>query len=296
MHCPICDGANYWPAPSALDPVVERWRRDEGDEAAYEWRLCRRCANAYPSHQPNLRVLQKLWLQHKSTPGCTPAELERAWEVRRTAGRVVAARSFEMFAPLTESTGRFLDMACGFGETVKAFARHGWDAEGVDADSSIASLHREMGIHVRYGQIEKMDLGGGYQIIHIAHAVYFITNPMRFLTEVRNRLSADGIFCIVLSDFFAHHDPSLPSYGHTFFPNAASMRYALALAGFQTILCKKLSGSIYIAARPALAIKPPFVSPVWTRFLLRTKPWRYALIGRPYLALRRTVKFLLGRK
>ena len=296
MHCPICDSSDYWAIPSALDPTIERWRREENDEAVYEWRLCRRCANAYPLHQPNLRVLQKIWLQHKSTPGFTVAELEGTWEVRRAAGRSIAARSFRIFAPLTKSTGRFLDIACGFGETVKTFAGHGWQAEGIDADSSIAHVHREMAIHVRYGQIEEMDVGAGYQIIHIAHAIYFITNPMRFLGEVRNRLVSDGVFCVVLSDFFAHHDPSLPSYGHTFFPNAASMRYALALAGFETIICKKLSGSVYIAARPALATEPPFVSPASTLFLLRTKALRYAFLGRPYLTLRRVAKLFIGRQ
>jgi SAM-dependent methyltransferase len=293
MYCPICDSADYRPIPSAIDPTIERWRREESDNSAYEWRLCRRCANAYPLRQPNLRVLQKIWLQHKSTPGLSIGELERAWEVRRTAGRAIAARSFKIFAPLVGSTGRFLDIACGFGETVKTFAAHGWNAEGIDA---IAHVHREMGIHVRYGQIEEVDLAAGYQIIHIAHAIYFITNPIRFLGEVRNHLASDGVFCVVLSDFFAHHDPSLPSYGHTFFPNAASMRYALALAGFETIICKKLSGSIYIAARPALATKPPFVSSASTLFLLRTKALRYALLGRPYLTLRRVAKLFIGRR
>src|SRR5690349_15876939 len=131
MHCPICDAADYWPAPSALDPTVEGWRHDEGDDACYEWRLCRRCGNSYPSHQPNLRVLQKIWLQHKSTPGLTAAELKAGWEVRRAAGRKIAARSLKIFAPLAQSPGRFLDIACGFGETVKAFAARGWQAEGV---------------------------------------------------------------------------------------------------------------------------------------------------------------------
>jgi SAM-dependent methyltransferase len=296
MNCPICDGLDYWPIPFASDPKIESWRREESNEAAYDWRLCRRCANGYPSHQPHLRVLQKIWLEHKSTPGLSTATLEQTWERRRAAGRAIAARSFKIFGPLVGSSGgRFLDVACGFGETVKAFAEHGWHAEGIDADSSIAHLHREMGIHVRHGQIEEMDLGFGFDIIHIAHAIYFITNPMQFVGEVRKRLARDGLFCIVLSDFFAHHDPSLPSYVHTFFPTAASMRYALALAGLETVIYKELSGSIYIAARPASVITMPFVSPVWTRLLLRTKPLRYALIGCPYLTLRRTAKYLLSR-
>lgn len=297
MNCPICDGTEYWPIPFDVDPKIERWRRKAGDDAAYEWRLCCRCATPYPSHQPYLRVLQRIWLEHKSTPGLSAAELQHAWARRRVGVRKLAARSYRIFAPLAGAGGRnFLDIACGFGETVKTFADHGWNAEGIDADSSIAQVHQEMGVRVRVGQIENMDLSVGYHVIHIAHAIYFITDPMRFLNEVRKRLARDGLFCVVLSDFFAHHDPSLPSYAHTFFPTAASMRYALAVAGFETILCKRLSGSIYIAARPASAIRIPFVSPVWTRLRYRTKALRYTLIGRPYLALRRAAKFFIGKK
>jgi SAM-dependent methyltransferase len=296
MHCPICDDLNYWPIPFALDPKIERWRREEGDEAPYEWGLCRRCGNAYPSHQPHLRVLQRVWLEHKSTPGLTADELKNTLAARRRAARTIATRSFSIFAPLVNSTGRFLDIACGFGETVKTFAGNGWCAEGIDADSSIAHMHREIGINMRYGQIEEMDVSGGYHIIHIAHAIYFITDPMRFLAEVRRRLAKHAIFCVVLSDFFAHHDASLPSYAHSFFPTAASMRYALALGGFETIASKRLSGSIYIAARLTSTAKLPVVSPARSRFLLRTKAFRYTFIGQPYLAVRRTAKFLIGRK
>ncbi len=297
MACPICDGADYWPIRSALNPKIELWRREAEDEASYEWRLCRRCANAYPSHQPHLHVLQKIWLEHKSTPGLTAAELDQAWARRRAGVRVIAERSYRTFAPLAGTCGRrFLDIACGFGETVKTFADRGWDAEGIDANSSIAQVHQDMGIRVRHGQIEEMNVDAGYHIIHIAHAIYFITNPMQFLGEVRKRLAAGGVFCVVLSDFFAHHAPSLPSYGHTFFPTAASMRYALELAGFETIFCKRLSGSIYIAARPSLAIKQSPVQPTLTRLLFRTKPLRYAFIGRPYLTLRNVAKALIARK
>src|SRR5262249_4105151 len=157
-----------WVIAFARDVKIEQWRREAGDAAAYEWRLCRRCANAYPSHQPHLDVLQKIWLEHKSTPGLTATELEHAWAYRRAGVRAIAARSLRIFARLAGPNGRrFLDVACGFGETVKAFADHGWDAEGIDADSSIAQVHRDMGIRVRHGQIEEMDVGAGYHIIHI---------------------------------------------------------------------------------------------------------------------------------
>jgi 2-polyprenyl-3-methyl-5-hydroxy-6-metoxy-1,4-benzoquinol methylase len=297
MNCPICGGANYWTIPFAVDAKIENLRRDEGYETTYEWRLCRNCANSYPSDAPNLRVLQRVWLEHKSTPGLSVVEQAQSWAHRRTKVRKIATRSYRLFSPLAKVTGkRFLDIACGFGETVRTFADHGWDAEGIDADSSIAEVHREMGIHVRYGQIEEMDVGVGYDLIHIAHAIYFITDPMRFLREARKRLVESGVLCIVLSDFFAHHSLNLPSYAHTFFPTASSMRYALALAGLETILCKRRSGSIYIAAQPASAIRAPSVSPRRTRLLFRTKSWRYALVGRPFLTLGRAAKSFAGHR
>jgi hypothetical protein len=94
----------------------------------------------------------------------------------------------------------------------------------------------------------------------------------------------------------ANTDPALPSYVHTFFPTASSMRYALALAGFQTILCRQLSGSVFMAARPADDVAMPFVWPPGIHLLYRTKGLRYALLGRPYRLLARTIKRLIGHR
>src|ERR1700761_3872567 len=106
MNCPICDSGDHWPIRSARDAKIERWRREEGEQAVYAWRLCRRCANAYPSHQPKLRVLQRIWLEHKSTPGYTAAELETVWARRRAGARTLAGRSFFIFAPVAPGRGR----------------------------------------------------------------------------------------------------------------------------------------------------------------------------------------------
>ena len=94
---------------------------------------------------------------------------------------------------------------------------HGWDAEGIDADPSTEPFHRELGISSRIGQLEQLEIGKEYDVIHIAHAIYFVTNPMNFLRMVRERLAPEGLFCIVLADFMASVDPALPSYVHTFF-------------------------------------------------------------------------------
>ena len=296
MNCPICDHREFWQLPATHDAQVEHLCALEGDDADHSWRLCRGCGNAYPSNPPNLRVLQKLWTLNRTDDGAAPGEKLAIWTYRRAIAKAGAARSYRLFAPLAPKVkGRFLDIACGLGETVRTFAAQGWDAEGIDADPSTAPIHREIGIRTRIGQFEECEIGTSYDIIHIAHAIYFITDPIKFMRLVRERLVTDGLFCIVLADFLANADQALPGYIHTFFPTSRSMRYALALAGFETVICKRKSGSIFIAARPAQKPAMPHVWPAGILFLYRTKPLRYALLGRPYLLLRRAAKLLIDR-
>lgn len=297
MNCPICAHGEFWTIPSIRDTQVERLREQQGDRDDLDWRLCRRCGNAYPSRPPTLAVLQKLWALNRTDADSDPGEREKIWAYRRAIAKAGGERSYRLFAPLArKAKGRFLDIACGLGETVHTFATHGWNAEGIDADPSTVPVHREIGIQARIGQFEELELGTGYDMIHIAHAIYFITDPMRFIRSVRDKLAPDGLFCVVLADLLANSDQGLPGYVHTFFPTRHSMRYALALGGFETVFIKRMSGSIFMAARPAAQPATPFVWPAGILLLYRTKTLRYALIGRPYLLLRRAVKFMIGRR
>jgi SAM-dependent methyltransferase len=296
MACPICQYDQYWPVAPAHDAQADAVHAGHGDTAPPDWRLCKRCGNAYPSHPPNRRALQDLWARNRTDEHIADAAArERLRAYRRSIAVIGAERSFRLFTPYaSRAPGSILDIGCGLGETVRLFASRGWDAEGVDADPSTASVHREVGIKVKIGQFEDITFDRHYDIIQIAHAIYFITNPMQFLRKVRKRLAPGGLFCVVLADFLAASDPGRPSYAHTFYPTGRSMEYALLLAGFETIMTKKLSGSIYIAARRAIVARPPHVWPRIILQLYRTKELRYALIGRPYLALRRTVKNFLA--
>ena len=297
MSCPICGHHDFWTITAAHDLRAEHLRSVRGERSVYQWRLCRQCGNAYPSAAPDLHILKELWALNRVNSGSSEFEQTKIWAYRRAIAKAGAERSYRLFAPLVENrTGRFLDIACGLGETVSIFAASGWDAEGIDADPSTVPFHREIGIRAQIGQFEALDVGTGYDIIHIAHAIYFITDPMHFIRIVRERLSPRGVFCVVLADFLASSDLSVPSYVHTFFPTGASMRYALACAGFETVLCKHLSGSIFIAARPATATTPPAVWPRGIWLLYQTKALRYALVGRIYLLLRQVIKRLVGRR
>jgi len=218
------------------------------------------------------------------------------WDVRRQAARKLAKRSFDSFGALNVGrVGRFLDVACGLGETVKYFSDRGWDAVGIDADPTLRRFHQILGIRSEIAQIENVALEGTFDLIQISHAIYFITNPRKVLEILRSRLSRGGLLCIVLADFMASDDRGHPGYAHSFYPTASSMRYLLALAGFETIQCRTISGSIYIAARANSNITLPLISPRWTWLGYRTKDLRYAIFGYPHLMLRRLAKAVLGQ-
>jgi SAM-dependent methyltransferase len=281
--------------PYRQAPEIEAWRAGTGGDSDYAWRLCRRCGNAYPTEPPSLGILARCWETIHVVDGADPAHAATVWEGRREAGRINAERSYRLLAPFFHGKpGRFLDIACGLGETVRLFAERGWDAEGTDADPTMLPIHQKIGICSRIGQIETMELDGSYDIIHIAHAIYFITDPMAFLAKLRSRLTQDGLLCIVLSDLMSSLDSGLPSYSHTFYPSVDSMRYALALASFESVLVQRTPGSIYLVARAA-AVEPPRINTRRIYWLHRTKPLRLATLGRAAQMLRPLARKLLRR-
>jgi len=290
--CPICSSRAGRPIAFRREEDLDEWRAEYGDERPYEWLLCEYCTNLYPSHQPDLRILQRVW---ESLRVPEEAGNETALRARReTLGRVGAERSYKFFAPLaSQPPGKFLDIGCGFGQTVRKFSDHGWDAAGIDIDPVTESYHRKLGISTRIGPIEQFDLAPDYTLILIAHAIYFVTDPMAFIRKIRDHLKPNGLFCVVIADLLAHDDSNLPSYVHTFFPDGPSMRYALGLAGFETVFMKRAHGSIFIAARPSENVVLPQVDPARALMMWRTKALRYNLIGRPHVAVRRIAKATL---
>jgi SAM-dependent methyltransferase len=217
------------------------------------------------------------------------------WQRRVAISEAGAERSYKAFAPFYSGPpGRFLDIACGLGETVRKFRDCGWEAEGIDVDASTKPFHEKRKLRTRIGRFEEEPIIDQYEMIHIAHAIYFITDTMAFLRRVRAQLTDNGLFAVVISDFLAAHAQAAPGYIHTIYPCRDSMRYALALAGLETVMTRTIGGDIYLAARPA-APQLPRVNSHWIYWQYRTKSLRFATFGRPYLAVRWLAKKLRDR-
>lgn len=243
---------------------------------------------------PDLSTLARVWQSNRDLSDVDRAREEEVWRYRKTISKKGAWRSYDFIAPLYgKPQRRFLDIGCGLGETVKLFAERGWDALGVDADPNMRRFHEAIHIKSQIGQIETLSLDGRFDIIHTAHAIYFVTNVRAFIGSLRDHLSEDGLLCVVLADFLSSDDPGLPGYSHSFYPTASSMRYLFALEGFHVVLCKKKSGSVFIAARKSSGPLPA-IHPWLIRLAHESKPLRYALFGRPMTVLKTIVKRALS--
>lgn len=250
--------------------------------SANNWLLCRECSNAYPAEPPNIAGLDRLWSGNRDLSNVTEVEADRIQKHRIAISALGARRAVQIFRPhIKGPPARILDIACGYGETVKAFGCEGYDSFGVDADASTKPHHEEIGVKTLIGQIEDVDLHGPFDAILVSHAIYFITEPMNFLRRVHDLLADDGIFCLTNADFMNWRDRARPNHHHTFYPTDASMRVALSIAGFKSSPPTWCAGSLYYTATKAQRCRTNVNShKTWLQWAL--KPITYSLFGSPF--------------
>jgi SAM-dependent methyltransferase len=288
MPCIICGAGQFEPVSYRLSPDMEAILERRGQREGYHWRLCMSCGNAQPSVPPDLDALEEAWQLNRSEPLSDAA----VWAHRRRIAGIGASRSWDVFSPLHagQDKRRFLDIACGLGMTVKRFQEGGWEALGNDIDATMKPFHDELGINSVIGPIERTALEGSFDLIQIAYAIYFISDPRAYLAGLRALLRPGGHLAIVMADHLTYTQSGRPSYTHTFIPTAESMVAALAHAGYRTVLRRRIRDTDFIAATPAEVV-PPKVDTGRILRAHRTHAMRWALFG----ANRERLKRLLGK-
>jgi SAM-dependent methyltransferase len=261
-----------------------------GMNTSYSWFLCNSCGNATPSYQPDIDTLEEIWQTNRMEFGDEIAN----WAYRREIAKIGADRSWKIFSPLHSRHRRFLDIACGMGVTVKRFQDAGWSAEGNDIDANMKSHHNDLKINTRIGPIEKEQWEEPFDLIQIAYAIYFITNPKEYLIDLKRLLNPGGHIAIVMSDLLAYTQPGGASYVHTFLPTVDSMVSLLAHAGYRTVIKTKIRDSYFIAATPS-EVEIPVVN---VKAILRshkTRAIRYKLFGANRARLKSIISKLIKK-
>jgi len=95
--------------------------------------------------------------------------------------------------------GRYLDIGCGSGVSVRAAADLGWEAVGTDLDPELIRLGKEeLGVDLRCGHLLDLDLGERqFEFIRLRDVIEHLPNPLEVLLEIKRLLAPKGTLLIV---------------------------------------------------------------------------------------------------
>jgi SAM-dependent methyltransferase len=286
--CPLCQAEQFWRLPFNEKGVDRNEKRLEN----YEWRLCKRCANAYPVPAPTLTELQAYWDQNRVETSERKIT-EEVWQARQAQDVLWAGRVYDFVKPFTTpDQSSYLDIACGLGATVEYFQERGWRAEGIDADPNTKEFHLKRNIRSRIGQIENIEELIKFDLISVCHAIYFITEPLRFISRVKALLKPKGMFLVIVSDFSSTLSAGQPGFAHTWYPNQQSLKFLLSQEGFEIIFSKKIRGSILILSRTTTVDTPSQVKsrPLFAYLMHLSQQARYRYLGKPGLTILKKIR------
>jgi len=223
--------------------------------------------------------LQQYWDNNRVEESAFRVTAE-VWARRLGDSRVWGKRTFDFVAPWVRPGGRrFLDIGCGLGGTVACFQGNGWDALGLDPDPNTKPFHEEQGLQTRIGRFEDASMEPAFDVICIAHAIYFVEDPLAFVQQVRKALSERGLFVIVSTHLLSSMCVGRPGFAHTWYPTRESLIYLLEQEGFKILRSRSLKGSDLILAEASVPRKP--TGHPWKAWLAhKTQSLRYQTLGR----------------
>ena len=153
---------------------------------------------------------------------------------------VIRKRSDLLVQRLEELTaiprsGKLLDIGCGNGVTLRAFADRGrWSLHGLEIDDrSLSSLAHIPGFETLHlcppGEVQE-----SFDVITLIHALEHFPNPYDFLTQIRGKLRDNGVLFIQVPNAAANHFDHVVA-DHLLHFNPQTLSVLLRRAGFDRI-------------------------------------------------------------
>lgn len=224
------------------------------------WRIvrCQRCQLAMTSPRPTASAMaefysDKFYDEHHSYGQAQlkpPKPEDRAFAREMKALAEVRTR---------RSNPRSLDVGCGYGRLVQAFADGGFDAMGIEPNRSACTAAQSAGRNVRFGTLDSSDLEvDSFAAITAFHVLEHVHYPGDFLTRCRELLVADGTLAIEVPDFDCpasrRHGPDwshLHAGEHLHQFTRQTLTAFLRKAGFHVLRVRRVGGRGFLHSQSA---------------------------------------------
>lgn len=225
--------------------------------------------------------------------------------VEAGAGISTIAEALSLVDP--SSVSRFLDVGCNYGFALDvAQFLFGWEALGVEPSLAGARGAAELGLDIRHEYLaEHTDVGVDFDLILASEVVEHVPDPVRFLVELRKRLSASGTVVITTpaAEIVTPHGDESEVLGaisagyHVFVASEQGLATLLQRAGFSHVQVFRQGANLRATARltpgrtaqQPLSTRPPELAPYYLDRALRARSGSALSVGMSTRYLRATV-------
>lgn len=106
--------------------------------------------------------------------------------------------SAELIATRSQSSGRLLDVGCGYGFFMERMRRAGWSVEGIEVSpTGRRYAHQRWGFNVHAQPLEELDLPHNhYDVVTLFYVIEHVDDPIQVLNNVKRVLKPGGLIVL----------------------------------------------------------------------------------------------------
>lgn len=208
-------------------------------EGKFNYLRCTNCGTAMVAPQPTDRVLRAAYAETYAPYSARPGLAQRL-------GERFAQREASHLVSLVDPSREVLDVGCGTGRFLERLRRAGWHGRisGVEPAANVAAeTARRLGLPVRTGSIEEMDVSeGSIGTVVLRHVIEHLRDPREALARVRSALEQGGFVYVATPDARALAAKVFGRYWHGYDPprhlfafTRDGMRRLLGSEGFDVV-------------------------------------------------------------